>query len=98
MATKKQKKKNELPPFKGGLYSDYYPIYMDGVEYGRNDCDELFVSMYEGAGIGRIALYMGFGYYMSDGVYLSPNGDMMDDEDSDDDSILDWLDDGEGVD
>jgi hypothetical protein len=54
--------------------------------------------MYEGAGIGRIALYMGFGYYMSDGVYLSPNGDMMDDEDSDDDSILDWLDDGEGVD
>lgn len=78
MATKKQKTKKELPPFKREVYSDYYPINMYGVLYGRNDCDESFVNMYEGAGIGRMALYMGFGYYMTEGLYLLPNGEMMD--------------------
>ena len=80
MSKKKQKKE---PTFKVGGYDDYYPVLLNGVPMEREDCDEFFIDMYEGAGIGRMVLHGSVGIYMSDGVYLLPNGEMVDEDDLD---------------
>jgi hypothetical protein len=58
--------------------SEYYPINHNGVRFDRKDCSREFRDFYEGAGIGRAALHMGSLYYLMDGMYLSPDGEMVD--------------------
>jgi len=53
---------------------ELYPVECNGKLYGREECDELFISMYEGSGIGEHCLNWSGGYYMGDGVYLYPDG------------------------
>lgn len=72
---------------------DLYPIQFDGDLYERKDCDDMFIQMYEGAGVGKICLNWNGGYYMSDGVYLYPDGSYGSEDgpeyDDDDDFDLD---------
>jgi hypothetical protein len=89
---KKKSEVKKLDPFKAGNYSDYYPIE----QYEREDCDELFIQMYESSGIGRMALNLDGGYYMTEGVYLFPDGSFGDedgnieDEGEDDEDYTDY--------
>jgi len=45
-----------------------FPIYYNGKKYYEEDCDEVFLAFYEPAAMTP------FGVYMSEGVWITPDG------------------------
>ena len=74
MKNKQYKPKNEIPDLSECILIDLeykYPFMYNGKIYrDENDCDDLFGSLYEGA-----FMLCGYGIYMGDDIYLTPDGE-----------------------
>ena len=75
MKNKQYKPKNEIPDLSECILIDLeykYPfIYNDKIYRSKNDCDDLFGDLYEGA----YMICEGEGIYMSEGIVLTPDGE-----------------------
>lgn len=70
---KKNKITNDLKPkLNKPIKDDLYPVEYNGKMWSKNECNDLFVSMY-----GSIHSLNDFGgVYLTDGVWIYPDGEM----------------------